>query len=147
VRHAESQRNIWKEIATSKGELVYGGELRDMDVSLTANGKEQAVTTGRRLGVEFKFDRAFVSPFQRTMETAQLMIGQFPYAVEVIEDERLREIDFGVLDGLTKHGSENTITVRRLAKTTPMLRSACTVFLGRSREKLAENPCSLFVTR
>lgn len=104
VRHAESQRNIWKEIATSKGELVYGGELRDMDVSLTANGKEQAVTTGRRLGVEFKFDRAFVSPFQRTMETAQLMIGQFPYAVEVIEDERLREIDFGVLDGLTKHG-------------------------------------------
>ncbi len=32
------------------------------------------------------------------------MTGQFPYAVELIEDERLREIDFGVLDGLTKHG-------------------------------------------
>jgi broad specificity phosphatase PhoE len=32
------------------------------------------------------------------------MIEQFPDAVEVIEDERLREIDFGVLDGLTKHG-------------------------------------------
>lgn len=28
----------------------------------------------------------------------------FRYAVEIIEDERLREIDFGVLDGLTKHG-------------------------------------------
>jgi len=38
------------------------------------------------------------------METARLMIEQFPYAVEVIEDERLREIDSGVLDGLTKHG-------------------------------------------
>ncbi len=38
------------------------------------------------------------------MESARLMIEQFPYAVEIIEDERLREIDFGVLDGLTKHG-------------------------------------------
>jgi broad specificity phosphatase PhoE len=38
------------------------------------------------------------------METARLMIEQFPYAVEIIEDERLREIDFGILDGLTKHG-------------------------------------------
>jgi broad specificity phosphatase PhoE len=104
VRHAESERNIWKEIATAKGELVYGGEVRDMDVPLTANGEKQAVTTGQRLGAELKFDRAFVSPFKRTMETARLMIDQFPYAVEIIEDERLREIDFGVLDGLTKHG-------------------------------------------
>ena len=24
VRHAESQRNIWKEIATAKGDLLYG---------------------------------------------------------------------------------------------------------------------------
>ena len=75
-----------------------------MDVPLTANGEKQAVATGARLGMEFKFDRVFVSPFQRTVETARLMIEQFPNAVEVIEDERLREIDFGVLDGLTKHG-------------------------------------------
>lgn len=75
-----------------------------MDVPLTANGEKQAVATGLGLGAEFKFDRVFVSPFQRTMETARLMIEQFPYAVETIEDERLREIDFGVLDGLTKHG-------------------------------------------
>jgi broad specificity phosphatase PhoE len=104
VRHAESERNIWKEIATAKGELVYGGEVRDMDVPLTADGEKQAVATGARLGEEFKFDRVFVSPFRRTMETARLMIEQFPYPVEVIEEERLREIDFGVLDGLTKHG-------------------------------------------
>ena len=32
------------------------------------------------------------------------MTEQFPCAVEIIEYERLREIDFGVLDGLTKHG-------------------------------------------
>jgi broad specificity phosphatase PhoE len=104
VRHAESQRNIWKAIAADKGELVYGGKVRDMDVPLTANGELQAIRTGLGLGAEFKFDRAFVSPFKRTIETARLMIERFPCAVDIIEDERLREIDFGVLDGLTKHG-------------------------------------------
>jgi broad specificity phosphatase PhoE len=62
VRHAESQRNIWKEIATAKGELVYGGKIRDMDVELTNNGRKQATATGLHLGAEFKFDRIFASP-------------------------------------------------------------------------------------
>lgn len=104
VRHAESERNIWKEIATAKGEFVYGRKTRDMDVPLTSNGEQQAVATGRHLGAEFSFDRAFVSPFARTMQTARLMIEQFPYQVEITEEERVREIDFGILDGLTKHG-------------------------------------------
>lgn len=104
VRHAESQRNIWKEIATAAGELVYGGEIRDMDVELTERGVKQAEATGVRLGAEFKFDRVFASPFTRTLQTAQLIKGHFPYTVEITEDDRLREIDFGILDGLTKHG-------------------------------------------
>jgi broad specificity phosphatase PhoE len=67
------------------------------------------------------------------MKTARLMIEEFPSAVEVIEDERLREIDFGVLNGLTKHGIADVhpeekerraklgkfIIVRLRAKTTP----------------------------
>jgi broad specificity phosphatase PhoE len=104
VRHAESQRNIWREIATAKGELVYGGQGRDMDVALTQNGERQATATGAHLGAEFKFDRVFASPFVRTMQTANLLREQFQYPVEITEDERLREIDFGILDGLTKHG-------------------------------------------
>jgi len=104
VRHAESERNIWKEIATAKGEFVYGRKMRDMDVLLTSNGEKQAIATGRHLGTEFRFDRAFVSPFKRTMQTARSMIEQFPYQVEITEEERVREIDFGILDGLTKHG-------------------------------------------
>lgn len=75
-----------------------------MDVGLTPVGGRQAVATGKALGIRFQFDRVFVSPFARTMLTAQLMSQQFPYAVDLIEDDRLREIDFGVLDGLTKHG-------------------------------------------
>jgi 2,3-bisphosphoglycerate-dependent phosphoglycerate mutase len=104
VRHAESERNIWREIAMAKGELVYGGNLRDMDVPLTPNGEQQAIATGRHLGAKFRFDHAFVSPFNRTMHTARLMIDQFPDQVEITEEERVREIDFGILDGLTKHG-------------------------------------------
>jgi broad specificity phosphatase PhoE len=101
VRHAESERNIEKEIANAKGDFVYGGKVRDMDVPLTLKGEQQAIATGRHLGAEFSFDRVFVSPFHRT---AQKMIEQFPYQVEITEEERVREIDFGILDGLTKHG-------------------------------------------
>jgi broad specificity phosphatase PhoE len=104
VRHAESDRNVWKEIATAKGELVYGGKVRDMDVELTDSGKKQATATGLHLGAEFNFDRVFASPFIRTMQTAQIMAAQFPYQVDITEDERLREIDFGIFDGLTKQG-------------------------------------------
>jgi broad specificity phosphatase PhoE len=104
VRHAESERNVWKEIATAKGDLIYRGEVRDMDVGLTLAGEKQAITTGKELGPEFRFDRVFASPFARTMQTARIMVQQFPHPVDLIEDDRLREIDFGVLDGLTKHG-------------------------------------------
>jgi broad specificity phosphatase PhoE len=105
VRHAESERNLWKDIAKAKGDLVYGGDVRDMDVALTARGVQQAIATGRGLASEFKFDRVFASPFIRTMQTAQLITKQFPYEIDIIEEERLREIDFGILDGLTKQGT------------------------------------------
>jgi broad specificity phosphatase PhoE len=104
VRHAQSERNVWKEIATARGDFLYSGEVRDMDVGLTLLGERQARSTGSKIGELFRFDRVFVSPFTRTMQTAQLMVHQFSYPVDVIEDDRLREIDFGVLDGLTKHG-------------------------------------------
>jgi len=104
VRHAQSERNVWKEIATAKGDFLYGGEVRDMDVGLTETGLRQADATGKALGQQLGFDRVFVSPFMRTVQTAQIMIQQFPYPVDPTEDDRLREIDFGVLDGLTKHG-------------------------------------------
>jgi len=104
VRHAQSERNVWKEIATSKGDLVYGGNLRDIDVPLTLTGERQAIVTGQKLAQEFRFDQAFVSPFARTVQTAGIITAQFSYSLNLVEDDRLREIDFGVLDGLTKHG-------------------------------------------
>ncbi len=104
VRHAQSERNLWKDIATAKGDFIYGGETRDIDVTLTDAGGKRAAATGKALGKQFRFDRLFVSPFARTLQTARVLLEQFPYRLNPIEDDRLREIDFGVLDGLTKHG-------------------------------------------
>src|SRR5690242_19789320 len=73
VRHGESERNIHKEIAEAQGELVYGGDIRDVDVSLTERGRAQAVATGQALAKTYRFDRVFVSPYVRTRQTADIV--------------------------------------------------------------------------
>jgi broad specificity phosphatase PhoE len=104
VRHAESQRNVGKPAAQAAGQLEYHGNVRDMDVQLTENGRRQAEATGQYLAGKFRFDRLFVSPYERTVQTAELMVKQFPYPLEMTLEERVREKEFGVLDGLTKKG-------------------------------------------
>jgi hypothetical protein len=104
VRHAQSERNVRKDIATANGDFIYGGETRDIDVGLTTVGEKQAIATGKALGQQFRFDRLFASPFRRTIQTARIIAKQFRDPLELLEDDRLREIDFGILDGLTKQG-------------------------------------------
>jgi len=104
VRHGESQRNVGKQAAQAAGKLEYGGGVRDTDVALTACGVRQADVTGKFLSQTFRFDRAFVSPYLRTVQTAQLMIKHSKQPVELIIEERIREKEFGILDGLTKKG-------------------------------------------
>jgi broad specificity phosphatase PhoE len=104
VRHGESERNIHKEIAEAQGELVYGGDIRDVDVPLTERGRAQAVATGKALSKMFQFDRMFVSPYVRTHQTADIVSQQFASAIPQTVEERIREIEFGTLDGLTKAG-------------------------------------------
>lgn len=104
VRHGESERNIHKEIAEAQGELVYGGDIRDVDVPLTERGRAQAVATGNALSKMFQFDHMFVSPFVRTQQTADIMSQQFSSLIPQTMEERIREIEFGTLDGLTRRG-------------------------------------------
>lgn len=104
VRHRESERNVRRAEAIAAGHGEYGGDMRDMDVPLTARGEQQAIAAGRHLGLKFRFDRVFVSPYLRTVQTAELMTQQFPYAVSLIYEERIREKEFGILDGLTGEG-------------------------------------------
>lgn len=104
VRHGESLRNVGKQAAQAAGQLEYGGGLRDMDVPLTPQGVRQAEATGGFLALKFCFDRIFVSPYLRAVQTTQLMMKQFKNPVELTIEERIREKEFGVLDGLTRKG-------------------------------------------
>jgi broad specificity phosphatase PhoE len=52
------------------------------------------------------FDAILVSPYLRTRQTAQQIVRGIGYSPEIVVDDRLREIEFGILDGLTPQGIE-----------------------------------------
>jgi broad specificity phosphatase PhoE len=104
VRHAESERNVRRAAALKSGALDYGHEVRDMDVPLTERGEKQAEATGYYLGKMFKFDRVFVSPYLRAVQTTHLMLRRFGHHLSPTLEERVREKEFGILDGLTRNG-------------------------------------------
>ena len=105
VRHGESEHNVAKGIAKSKGAHSYGSSLRDMDTPLTKEGNRQARSTGEYLANEYNFYAIFTSPYQRTVQTAEQILGQMKSKPPIIKgEERIREIEFGILDGLTTDG-------------------------------------------
>ena len=81
VRHGETE---W---------TVLGKVSGWTDVTLTERGREQARGLQPRLSPQ-TFDTVWASDLQRTLETARLAWG------EARPDERLRELDFGDLEGI-----------------------------------------------
>jgi 2,3-bisphosphoglycerate-dependent phosphoglycerate mutase len=104
VRHGESDRNVAKDVAKSKGEHSFGSGLRDIDTPLTKTGNWQARSTGEHLAREYNFDAIFTSPYRRTVQTAEQIIGQIKVKPPLVHEERIREIEFGIMDGLTTEG-------------------------------------------
>jgi 2,3-bisphosphoglycerate-dependent phosphoglycerate mutase len=104
VRHGESARNVAKERARMAAEGVYGMGLRDVDTPLTPLGHEQAIKTGRFLARRFHFDAVFTSPYLRTRQTTDEIMKALKPEPRLIIEERLREIEFGSMDGLTPQG-------------------------------------------
>ncbi len=107
MRHAESEANQRREYLekASSQEVYLGLSMRDMDVPLTPLGREQARASGRYLDRYSPFDVLYVSPYTRTQQTADLVLEEVSLepALRRVE-ERVREKEFGVLDGLTRHG-------------------------------------------
>ena len=105
LRHGESERNVAKERAKLAGSHgIFGSGLRDVDTPLTSKGRQQAQATGEYLSRGYQFDVVFTSPYKRTLETAAGIQSLLqPTPPQVIE-ERIREIEFGILDGLTADG-------------------------------------------
>lgn len=67
-----------------------------VDIPLAPEGIELAEKTGEALK-DVHFDICFTSPLTRAKQTARCVLGD--RKIPVIEDKRIQEIDFGVLEG------------------------------------------------
>jgi broad specificity phosphatase PhoE len=106
MRHAESlatERRKHLEDSRSQ-EIHLGLPMRDVDVPLTPEGLEHAQSTGLRLNDLGPFDVLYVSPYRRTVETAEEVLTGLRARPLLVKEERLREKEWGVLEGLTRHG-------------------------------------------
>lgn len=109
VRHGQSAGNVARDLAHEAESDRIELTVRDADVPLSDLGREQATALGRWFAREPQERRPEVllsSPYLRAFQTAQLFRehgGALPEE-PICFDERLREKEFGVLDGLTTMG-------------------------------------------
>jgi broad specificity phosphatase PhoE len=107
VRHGESEANRVAAEAEQSGALRIPLPARDADVELSALGRDQATAVGRALAGLGRGDRptaAWVSPYRRARETAELAVDEWGRDIPQRVDERLRDRELGILDGLTWAG-------------------------------------------
>ena len=86
IRHGETELNVAKR---------YQGHS---DSPLTENGRNQVSSLGRRMA-KMKFDTLISSDLGRTQETATIIAEYTGHSIKT--DSRLRERNYGVLEGLT----------------------------------------------
>ncbi len=114
VRHGESAGNVARDAADLAGLQRIDIAGRDVDVPLSPRGERQADALGRWFARGLEDGRPEVilaSPYARAMDTARRFreAGGAPADLPVCVDERLREKEFGVLDGLTTAGIRATM--------------------------------------
>lgn len=111
VRHGQSAGNVAREAADAAGLDRIALTGRDVDVPLSPLGERQAAALGHWFAQGHEDGRPEVllsSPYRRAIQTA----GHFRSAggcredEPICVDERLREKEFGILDGLTVPGIE-----------------------------------------
>lgn len=109
IRHGQSAGNVARDAAHDGGLHRIALDHRDVDVPLSELGRDQARALGRWFGAGEEAQRPDVilcSPYVRAVQTAELFreAGGCAPDVGICLDERLREKEFGVLDGLTTLG-------------------------------------------
>ena len=105
VRHGESLGNLADAAAHDKGVDRLDLDVRDADVELSDTGKRQAGALHDWLQSAPEDQRPTVvvaSPYRRAADTA--LRATEGLGLEVAFDERLRERDLGVFNGLTGQG-------------------------------------------
>jgi broad specificity phosphatase PhoE len=107
VRHGESAGNVARDRAEAEGLPMIDIADRDMDVPLSDRGREQAAALGAWWSRQPAGERPnvlYVSPYVRAQQTAEIAVEKGGLSVSSVLDERLREREFGILDGLTRRG-------------------------------------------
>ena len=105
VRHGESVGNLADAAARENKADRLDLSARDADVELTDLGLKQAAGVGRWLAQaedDSRPELVLSSPYRRAAETARRAVEGLGLDVEY--DERLRERDLGLFDGLTWQG-------------------------------------------
>jgi len=109
VRHGESAGNVARDEAHARGAERIKLSARDVDIALSLRGEMQARLLGESFAARSPDGRPEIllaSPYLRAQETARAFrdsggtAGDEPICI----DERLREKEFGILDGLTTSG-------------------------------------------
>ncbi len=105
VRHGESAGNVARREAMAQGHHEIALDTRDMDVPLSPLGERQSTAVGDwfRENAEPP-DAILSSPYLRARATAEFLKKAAAWDVPIIEDERLREKEFGIIDALTSAG-------------------------------------------
>lgn len=109
VRHGQSAGNVARDAAHDAGLDRIDLAARDVDITLSDLGCEQARALGHWFSRQPEGERPDVllaSPYARAVETARLFreSGGADADEPICSDERLREKEFGILDGLTTTG-------------------------------------------
>lgn len=112
VRHGQSAGNVARDAAHEAEVDRIALTDRDADVPLSDLGREQAATLGHWFDGQDETARPQVllsSPYCRALQTAEIFrsAGGAPDGTPICFDERLREKEFGILDGLTTSGVAN----------------------------------------
>lgn len=113
VRHGQSAGNVARDAAQAEVRDRIAVSGRDVDVPLSPLGRAQACALGEwfaELAADQRPNVVLVSPYIRAVDTAALVRsagGLERRDQPLCADERLREKEFGVLDGLTLSGVAN----------------------------------------
>jgi len=112
IRHGQSAGNVARDAAHEAQLDRIGLTARDVDVPLSALGERQADALGHwfsQYGADERPDIQLSSPYCRSLQTARRFRDAGGAAADevICMDERLREKEFGILDGLTTHGVAN----------------------------------------
>jgi broad specificity phosphatase PhoE len=109
VRHGESAAMLANRAATTAGHHRVALNARDMDTGLSVAGAAQAHALGSWFAAQpddARPDVILTSPYQRATDTVAAFrsAGGSAAVIRVLTDERLRERELGILDGLTWDG-------------------------------------------